>query len=226
MSKLLVVEDDAKIAAAVKRGLEFEGFTVDVARDGDDGWWMATESEYDLMILDVMLPRRDGLSLCADLRVAGNWTPILMLTAKDGDAAQTQGLAAGADDYVTKPFSFPILIARTRAILRRCQHTNVAPLEVGSIRIDPASHRAWAHGAEVQLTHREFAVLEFLARHAGQTVSKDAILRGVWEFDFEGSANIAQVYVTRLRRKLDLPHGTEHIQTIHGVGYRLIDDGR
>jgi DNA-binding response OmpR family regulator len=219
--KLLIVEDDVKIAGALKRGLTAEGFTADVANNGDDGVWMATESQYDLILLDVRLPRRDGFRVCADLRTVGNWTPVLMLTALDDDDSEIKGLAVGADAYVTKPFSFPVLVAHVRSALRRSVRCTPAPLVVGKLHIDTVSRRAWSSGAEVELTHREFEVLEFLMRRSGKAVPKETILRGVWDFDFDGSDNIVQVYVTRLRRKLDGPYGTEHIHTVHGVGYRL-----
>ena len=183
--KLLVVEDDHKIASAVKRGLEGEGFTVDVAGDGDDGWWMATEGAYDLIVLDLMLPKRNGYVLCADLRNAGDWTPILMLTAKDGDLDEAEALDTGADDYLTKPFSFPVLIARVRALLRRAGGRDPLPETVGALRVDTAARRVWSSGTEVDLTRREFDVLAFLVRRAGQVVSKDQVLTGVWEFDFD-----------------------------------------
>jgi two-component system OmpR family response regulator len=219
--RVLVVEDDHKIAAAVQRGLEREGFTVDVAPTGDDGWWMATEAEYDLIVLDIMLPGRNGYVLCADLRAAGNWTPILMLTAKDGDLDEAEGLDTGADDYLTKPFSFPVFVARVRALLRRANGREFGPTTVGSIQIDSSGRRVWSEGTEVELTRREFDVLEFLARRAGSVVSKDEILLGVWGFDFAGDPNIIEVHVGRLRRKLDEPLGTEHIATVRGVGYRM-----
>ena len=219
--KLLVVEDDLKIAAAVKRGLEAEGFTVDVASDGDDGWWMATEGSYDLIVLDIMLPRRNGYVLCGDLRAAGDWTPILMLTAKEGDLDEAEALETGADDFLTKPFSFPVLIARIRALLRRAGRRDPPPATVGAIARRPAARRAWSGGTEIELTRREFDVLEFLVRRAGQVVSKHEIIAGVWEFDFDGDPNIVEVYVGRLRRKLDDPFGTRHIATVRGAGYRL-----
>jgi DNA-binding response OmpR family regulator len=222
--KLLVVEDDQKIATAVRRGLEIEGFTVDVAANGDDGWWMATEAAYDLIVLDIMLPDRNGLVLCGDLRTAGNWTPVLMLTAKDGELDEAEALNIGADDYLTKPFSFPVLIARVRSILRRSGRHELVASRIGSFTIDSAARRMWSSGVEVELTRREFDVLEFLARRAGHAVSKDEILTGVWEFDFEGDPNIVEVYVARLRRKLDDPFGTDHIRTVRGVGYRIDAD--
>ena len=222
--KLLVVEDDLKIAAAVKRGLEADGFTVDVATDGDDGWWMATEGSYDLLVLDIMLPRRNGYALCRDLRAAGDWTPILMLTAKEGDLDEAEALETGADDFLSKPFSFPVLIARIRALLRRSGGRDPMPTTVGEIRVDVAGRRVWSSGTEVELTRREFDVLEFLVRRAGQVVSKHEIIAGVWEFDFDGDPNIVEVYVGRLRRKLDDPFDTRHIATIRGAGYRLDGD--
>ena len=223
--RLLVVEDDPKIAAAVKRGMESEGFAVDVAIDGDDGWWRATEGTYDLIVLDIMLPRRNGYVLCADLRAAGVWTPILMLTAKDGDLDEAEGLDTGADDYLVKPFSFPVLIARVRALLRRAGGRDPAPTVVGSVRVDSVGRRVWSSGTQVELTRREFDVLEFLSRRAGQVVSKEEILSGVWGFDFDGDPNIIEVHVGRLRRKVDEPFRTDHIATIRGVGYRMDGDG-
>jgi two-component system, OmpR family, response regulator len=222
--KLLLVEDDTKIATAVKRGLEAEGFSVEIALDGQDGLWMATEGAYDLVILDIMLPGRNGYQICADLRRAGNWTPILMLTAKDGDLDEAEALDTGADDYLTKPFSFPVLLARVRALLRRATGHGPVPLEVGGLRIDSGERRVWCRGTEVTLTAREFDVLEFLTRRAGQVLSKDEILAGVWELDFEGDPNIVEVYILRLRRKLDERFGRRSIQTVRGVGYRLSGD--
>jgi two-component system, OmpR family, response regulator len=224
--KLLLVEDDMKIATAVKRGLEAEGFTVEVAYDGNDGLWLATEGAYDLIVLDILLPGRNGYRICADLRAAGDWTPILMLTAKDGDLDEAEALDTGADDYLTKPFSFPVLVARVRALVRRTTGRNPVPVTVGDLRIDPGERRVWRGGDEVTLTAREFEVLEFLVRRAGQVMSKDEILAGVWEQDFEGDPNIVEVYVRRLRRKLDEPYLRRSIETVRGAGYRLAGDGR
>jgi two-component system OmpR family response regulator len=224
--KLLLVEDDKKIATAVKRGLEAEGFTVEVAFDGDDGLWLATESTYDLVVLDIMLPGRNGYKICADLREAGDWTPILMLTAKDGDLDEAEALDTGADDYLTKPFSFPVLVARVRALLRRTTGGNPAPVTVGDLRIDSGERRAWRGTDELALTAREFEVLEFLVRRAGQVLSKDEILAGVWQQDFDGDPNIIEVYIRRLRRKIDEPYRRHSIDTVRGAGYRLTDDGR
>jgi two-component system OmpR family response regulator len=223
--KLLLVEDDEKIAATVKRGLEAEGFSVELAADGDEGLWRATEGSYDLLVLDIMLPGRNGYRLCADLRAADNWTPILMLTAKDGDLDEAEALDTGADDYLTKPFSFPVLVARVRALLRRTPDRKPAPVSVGDLRIDTAQRRVWVGENERTLTSREFEVLEFLVRRAGRVLSKEEILAGVWDDDFDGDPNIVEVYVLRLRRKLDLPEGRHRIETVRGAGYRVVDDG-
>jgi two-component system OmpR family response regulator len=222
--KLLLVEDDKRIATVVKRGLEAEGFTVEVAFDGNHGLWLATEGSYDLLVLDIMLPGRNGYRICADLRAAGDWTPILMLTAKDGDLDEAEALDTGADDYLTKPFSFPVLVARVRALVRRTTGRNPAPVVVGDLRIDPGQRRVWRGTDERTLTTREFQVLEFLVRRAGQVLSKDEILAGVWNQDFDGDPNIVEVYIRRLRRRLDEPYDRHSIQTVRGAGYRLTDD--
>jgi DNA-binding response OmpR family regulator len=219
--KLLLVEDDVKIAAAVKRGLEAEGFSVEVTGDGLDGLWRATEGAYDLIVLDIMLPGRNGFLICADLRKAGIWTPILMLTAKDGDLDEAEALDTGADDYLTKPFSFPVLLARVRALLRRASGQGPAPVEVGDLRIDPGERRVFVADMEVTLTAREFNVLEFLVRRAGQVLTKDEILAGVWDSDFDSESNIVEVYILRLRRKIDEPFGRRSIETLRGAGYRI-----
>jgi two-component system, OmpR family, response regulator len=223
--KLLLVEDDEKIAATIKRGLEASGFAVELAADGDEGLWRATEGTYDLVILDIMLPGRDGYQVCSQLRAADNWTPILMLTAMDGDLDEAEGLDTGADDYLTKPFSFPVLVSRVRALLRRTAGRGPVPVSVGDLRIDPAQRRVWVGGEERTLTSREFHVLEFLVRRAGHVLSKEEILAGVWEDDFDGDMNIVEVYVLRLRRKLEGPNGRHRIQTVRGAGYRVVEDG-
>ncbi len=219
--KLLLIEDDVKIATAVKRGLEAEGFRVEVSHDGADGLWRATEGAFDLLLVDLMLPGRNGFQLCADLRAAGDWTPILVLTAKDGDLDEAEALDTGADDYLTKPFSFPVLVARVRALLRRTSGRNPTPVLVGDLRIDPGQRRAWRGEVLLNLTTRELDVLEFLVRRAGQVLSKQDILAGVWEYDFEGDPNIVEVYIGRLRRKVDEPFGRQSIETVRGAGYRL-----
>jgi two-component system, OmpR family, response regulator len=224
--KVLLVEDDRKIAGAVQRGLEAEGFGVEVAFDGTDGLWLATEGSFDVLILDLMLPGRSGFQICQALRDAGNWAPILVLTAKDGDLDQTEALDTGADDYLTKPFSFPVLVARVRALARRTQVGRTpAPTAVGDLRIDPREHRCWRGDVPITLTAREFAVLELLVRRAGQVVAKSQILDGVWDFDFDGDPNIVEVYIRRLRRKIDEPFGRSAIETVRRVGYRLSPDG-
>jgi DNA-binding response OmpR family regulator len=222
--KLLLVDDDQALAASLRRGLTAEGFTVDVAHDGVDGLWMATEHAYDLIVLDLMLPGRTGFQVCADLRRQGDWTPILMLTAKHGDLDQAEGLDTGADDYLTKPFSFAVLVARVRALLRRAATRLPAPVEVGDLRIDPAGRRAWRGRREISLTTRQFQVLELLVRRAGQVVSKDELLDGVWTHEFDGDPNIVEVYIRRLRAQVDEPFGRHSIETVRGAGYRLVDD--
>ncbi len=222
--KLLVIEDDAKIAAAVRRGLVAEGFSVETAADGTDGLWMATEGTYDLIVLDLMLPGRNGYQVCADLRAAGDWTPILVLTAKDGDLDEAEALDTGADDYLTKPFSFAVLVSRIRALLRRAAGSEPIALDVGDLRLDPARHRAWRGDVELSLTAREHSVLELFVRRAGQVLSKGDILAAVWDHDFEGDPNIVEVYVRRLRRKVDEPFARRSIETVRGAGYRLVDD--
>jgi two-component system OmpR family response regulator len=218
--KVLIVEDDARIAAAVKRGLDAEGFSVEVSFDGDDGLWRASEHHYDLLIVDLMLPGRDGFEICRILREQGDWTPILILTARDEEVDETRALDIGADDYLVKPFAFPMLVAHVRALLRRASGT-APPIEVGDLRLDPARHRCWRGSTEIGLTAREFSVLEYLVRRAGLVTPKFEILRGVWEYDFEGDPNIVEVYIRRLRRKIDLPFGRQDIKTVRGAGYRL-----
>ena len=219
-----MIEDDVKTAAALQRGLEAEGYRVELAHDGNDGLWLATETGADVIVLDIMLPGLNGFLLCKQLRDRQIWTPILMLTAKDGEFDEAEGLDTGADDYLVKPFSFPVLLARLRALLRRA-HDAPAPLDVGDLRIDPAAKRVWRGDIEVNLTARQFEVLEFLVRRTGQVQSKSDILDGVWMHDFDGDPNIVEVYVKRLRRAIDEPFSRRSIETVRGAGYRLVDDG-
>jgi DNA-binding response OmpR family regulator len=223
--RILVVEDDKHVARAVKRGLEAEGFAVDVAFDGTDGKWLATENSYDAMVLDIMLPGTNGYDLCAELRRAGNWTPILMLTAKDGEQDEARALDTGADDFLAKPFSYVVLRARLRALLRRGGHERPSLLTAGDLVLDPAAHRAWRGDAVVELTPRQFALLEFLMRRAGEVLSKAEILEHVWDFAFEGDPNIVEVYVRQLRQRIDHPFDRASLQTVRLVGYRLDPDG-
>lgn len=223
--KLLLIEDDKKIATVVKRGLEAEGFTVEVAWDGADGHWLAAEGSFDLIILDILLPGRNGYQICGDLRSAGDWTPILMLTAKDGDLDEAEALDTGADDYLTKPFSFPVLVARVRALLRRTAGRDPVAVSVGDLRIDPGQRRVWRGEVEIVLTSRQFEVLEFLVRRSGHVMSKREILDGVWTYDFSGDPNIVEVYIRRLRARIDEPFGCKSIETVRGAGYRLVADG-
>ncbi|MBK5228434.1 MAG: response regulator transcription factor [Actinobacteria bacterium] len=223
--RVLVVEDEKQLAIALKKGLEAEGFAVDVALTGTDGLWMARENDYDLHILDIMLPEVNGYQICATLRDEGVWTPILMLTAKDGEFDEAEALDSGADDYLTKPFSYVVLLARLRALLRRGGRERPAVLESGSLRLDPATRRCWRSETEVKLTAREVSLLEFLLRHENEVVSKREILDHVWDYAFEGSPNIVEVYIKHLRSKIDRPFGLDTIHTVRGSGYRLASDG-
>src|SRR5215510_53105 len=219
--KLLLVEDDAKLAGAVRRGLQAEGFAVEIAPDGDEGLWRATEGAFDLIVLDIMLPGRNGFRVCADLRANGDWTPILMLTAKDGDLDEAEALDTGADDYVTKPFSYPVLLARLRALLRRAGERSPTELAVADLQLNPRRRRVERAGKEIELTAREFDVLELLMRKTGEVLSKQDVLDAVWDFTFDGDPNIVEVYVARLRRKVDDPFDPALITTVRGAGYRL-----
>jgi two-component system, OmpR family, response regulator len=223
--RVLVVEDEKRLAAGLKKGLEAEGFATDIALNGTDGLWMARENPYDAIVLDIMLPGMNGYQVCATLREDEVWTPILMLTAKDGEFDEAEALNTGADDYVTKPFSFVVLVARLRSLIRRGAGERPAVLEAGDLGFDPGSRQAWRGEIKVDLTAREMALLEFLLRRKGEVVSKGAILEHVWDYDFEGDSNIVEVYVGHLRNKLDRPFGRGALETVRGVGYRLAADG-
>ncbi|MFB4317392.1 response regulator transcription factor [Actinomadura sp. 21ATH] len=220
--RLLIVEDERRLATSLAGGLAAEGFAVEVAHDGLTGLRRALDHPFDLVVLDIMLPGMNGYRVCAELRAAGVETPILMLTAKDGEYDEAEGLDTGADDYLTKPFSYVVLLARVRALLRRRERAGGAPaITVGDLTVDPASRRALRGDVEVELTAKEFAVLEHLAVNAGQVVSKTQIMEHVWDFAYDGDPNIVEVYVSALRRKLDAPFGRRSIQTVRGAGYRL-----
>jgi two-component system, OmpR family, response regulator len=223
--RILVVEDEVRLAEGLRRGLEAEGFAVDIAGTGSDGLWLARENEYSVILLDIMLPGMSGYRVCAELRKDENWTPILMLTAKDGDWDQVEALDTGADDFLTKPFSFVVLVARIRALMRRGATERPAILEAGDIRLDPAARTVRRGETPVDLTSREFAVLEYLMRRRGDVVSKREVLDNVWDVDFEGDPNIVEVYVRHLRNKLDRPFEREAIETLRGSGYRLASNG-
>ena len=223
--RILVVEDDKHVARAVRRGLEEDGYAVDVALTGTDGEWLATENAYDALVLDVMLPGLAGDELCARLRKAGNWVPILMLTARSGPAEEARALDSGADDFLGKPFSFVVLMARIRALLRRGGAERPSVLTAGDLGLDPAAHRVWRGEHEIQLTPRQFSLLEFLMRRAGQVLSKATILEHVWDFSFDGDPNIVEVYVRQLRQRIDEPFGRSALQTVRLVGYRLDAEG-
>ena len=221
--RILVVEDERLLAGALKRGLEAEGYAVDVAPDGQVGLWRARGQSYDAMVLDIMLPGMNGFQICATLREEDNWTPILMLTAKDGEYDEAEALDTGADDFLSKPFSYVVLLAHLRALMRRGVGRRPAVLAVGDLRLDPASRSVDRGGEPLSLTPREFAVLEYLMRHPGEVVSKADLLEHVWDFGYDGDPNVVEVYVGYLRRKIDAPFGRHTIETIRGAGYRLAD---
>jgi DNA-binding response OmpR family regulator len=223
--RVLVVDDEVRLARSLRAGLEAEGFAVDLAHDGTDGLWLARENPYDAIVLDLMLPGINGYKVCQALREERNWTPILMLTAKDGEWDQVEGLDTGADDYLTKPFSFPVLVARLRAVARRGARERPTVLEAGDLRLDPAARRAWRGEVELALTAKEHSLLAFLMRHPGDVVSKQQILDAVWDVDFDGDPNIVEVYVRHLRNKIDRPFGRAAIETLRGAGYRLASNG-
>lgn len=223
--RILVVEDEKKLAASLKRGLEADGFAVDVALDGDSGLWMAREHDYDAIVLDIMLPGINGYRICESLRDESDWTPILMLTAKDGEYDEAEALDTGADDFLRKPFSHLVLVARLRALIRRGTSKRPSILQADDLSVDPAQRRCLRGDVEIELTAREFSVLEYLISNVGSVVSKQDILDHVWDYDFDGDQNIVEVYVRHLRRKIDEPFGRESIQTLRGAGYRLASGG-
>ncbi len=221
--RVLLVEDDRAIADAIARGLDAEGFVTERAADGVTGLWMAQESDFDIVILDIMLPRLSGYEVCRRLRASDGNVPILMLTAKDGEFDEADALDLGADDYLTKPFSFLVLLARIRALLRRSSGSREPLLGSGSLRLDPSRATCWRGEVEISLTARELALTEFLLRRKGHVVSRGTIAEHVWNADLDIDSNIVEVYIGYLRRKLDRPFGTHDITTVRGLGYRLED---
>ncbi|MEP9393301.1 response regulator transcription factor [Gordonia sp. VNK1] len=223
--RVLVVDDDRNVAETLRRMMLAEGWVVDVAHDGRAGFEKAVGGGFDVAILDIMMPGLNGYELVRDLRAAGIWTPVLMLTAKDGEYDQADAFDFGADDYLTKPFSFVVLIARLRALARRGAPQRPTVLTAGSLRLDPAAHTASRCGDDLTLTPREFALLEFLMQHKGEAVTKAEILDSVWDINYRGDENVVEVYISYLRRRIDTPFGCKAIQTVRGVGYRLAADG-
>jgi two-component system, OmpR family, response regulator len=223
--RALVVEDELKMAVLLRRGLAEEGYAVDVARTGDDALDMARATPYDIIVLDVLLPELGGFEVCRELRASGVWTPILMLTARDGVEDRVAGLDAGADDYLTKPFSFAELLARLRALARRGQTERPTVLEAGSLRLDPATRQVWRGEVGIELSAKEFALLETFLRRPGEALSRLDLLEHAWDYAYENRSNVIDVYVGYLRAKIDRPFGRHSIETVRGVGYRLRDDG-
>jgi two-component system, OmpR family, response regulator len=222
--RVLVVEDDARMAAAIRRGLRFEGLVVDIAPDGEHALRAASAIEYDALVLDVMLPGLDGFEVCRRLRADGVWVPVLMLTARDAVEDRVAGLDSGADDYLVKPFALAELHARLRSLARRGRPERPAVLEVGGLRLDPARREVLRGAVRIDLSAKEFALLEALMRRAGEVVTRLELIEHAWDFAYEIGSNIVDVYIRRLRRKLDEPFGTSSLETVRGVGYRLRED--
>ena len=223
--RVLVVEDEVKMAALIRRGLVEQGFAADVAASGEEALISAGSSEYDAIVLDVILPGIDGFATCRRLREEGVWAPVVMLTARGAVADRVAGLDGGADDYLVKPFSFAELLARLRALIRRGQNERPAVVEVGELRLDPATRQVWRGDTEIALSAKEFAVLEAFMRRPGHVLSRLQLLEQAWEYDYEHRSNVIEVYIRYLRRKIDAPCGVESIETVRGAGYRLRKDG-
>ena len=223
--RVLIVEDDVKMAGLLRRGLLEEGLAADVANVGDDALWMAGATEYDAIVLDVMLPGMDGFELCRRLREAGQWSPVLMLTARDAVEDRVAGLDAGADDYLVKPFSFAELHARLRSLARRPPLERPAILEVGDLSLDPGTRQVWRGRQEIQLSAKEFALLETFMRRPGEVLSRYQLLEHCWDYTYENRSNVVDVYVRYLREKIDRPFGRDSLETVRGAGYRLRRDG-
>jgi two-component system OmpR family response regulator len=222
--RVLIVEDHVKMAGLIKRGLRKEGMATDVVTDGEEALWRAQATEYDTIILDVMLPGIDGFEVCRRLRDEGVWTPILMLTARDAVRDRIAGLDGGADDYLIKPFSYSELLARLRALVRRGPVERPAELRVGDLRLDPARRQVWRGEAEIQLSPKEFSILETFMRRPGEVLSRFQLLEHAWDYEYENRSNVVDSYIRLLRRKLDRPFGVESIETVRGVGYRLREE--
>ncbi|MFN2612235.1 MAG: response regulator transcription factor [Solirubrobacterales bacterium] len=223
--RVLIVEDQAKMAGLLRRGLRKEAMSPDIASNGEEAVWMAQATEYDAIILDLMLPGIDGFEVCRRLRVEGVWSPILMLTARDGVSDRVAGLDAGADDYLTKPFSYAELLARLRALVRRGGAERPADLRAGELRLDPATRRVWRGEAEIDLSVKEFALLEVFMRRRGEVLSRYQLLEHAWDYDYENRSNVVDSYVRFLRLKIDKPFGVESLETVRGIGYRMREDG-
>ncbi len=223
--RVLLVEDEVRLAEAVQRGLAAEGFQVTLAHDGQEGLFLATTSSYDVVVLDIMLPGLNGYRLLQEMRRAKVWTPVLMLTAKDGEYDEADAFDIGADDYLTKPFSYVVLVARLRSLVRRGAPERPAVLQAGDLVLDPSAHRVTRGGTELTLTPREFALLHYLLRNHDQVLSKTQILENVWDAHYDGDDNIVEVYIGYLRKKIDAPFGKRSIDTVRGVGYRLLGTG-
>ena len=219
--RVLIVEDEVKMAALIRRGMRGEGIAADVAINGEDALWMAEATSYDAIVLDLMLPGIDGFEVCRRLRTASVWAPILLLTARDAVSDRVEGLDGGADDYMTKPFSFAELLARLRALVRRGSVERPVELQVGDLRLDPATKRVSRGDSEIELSAKEFAILETFMRRPGQVLSRYALLEQAWDYDYENRSNVVDSYVRFLRRKIDKPFGTDSIETVRGSGYRL-----
>jgi two-component system, OmpR family, response regulator len=223
--RVLVIEDEVKLAAVIRRGLRGDGLAADVAITGEDAMWMAAATEYDAIVLDVMLPGMDGFEVCRRLRSDAVWTPILMLTARDAVDDRVHGLDGGADDYLVKPFSLAELSARLRALVRRGPVERPTVLRVGDLHLDPATRRVWRGGTDIALSAKEYAVLETFMRRPGQVLDRFQLLEHAWDHEYENRSNIVDVYVRYLREKVDRPFGVESIETVRGAGYRLRADG-
>jgi len=222
--RVLIVEDELRMASLIRRGLVEEGLAVDVARTGEDALWMAPASEYDAIVLDVMLPGISGFETCRRLRTKGIWAPVLMLTARDSVEDRVTGLDMGADDYVVKPFAFAELLARLRALVRRGDPERPSVLEVDDLKLDPATRRVWRGSSEIKLSNKEFAVLETFMRRPDEVLTRLHLLEHAWDFAYDNKSNIVDVYIRHLRRKIDQPFGRASIETVRGAGHRLPTD--